>query len=137
MTERSEGVAVGCTALLGDNREQVRQLLRDWHARMAEMEKQVGTLMALLQAAPESALVSSVYAVAGMATEATAARIGCCQEWLDAWWLEHNFGEHDMKAGLRNERLRTIETIDDLADLIFDDMTHNAQHNRPASAGPG
>ena len=101
--------------------DQKESMLREWQTRMAACEESVSVLVELTGASPESQLIDSIYSVMDLATRQASDLIGCADEWLTAWWLEHQFGEVPMKAGLSGQPLREIKTIEELAALIFDD----------------
>lgn len=102
-------------------REHRLQIMTEWGGRMKDCEEAVSVLVELTGASPESKLIDAIYRVMGLATRQASDLIGCADEWLTAWWLEHQFGEVPMKAGLSGQPLREIRTIEDLAALIFDD----------------
>ncbi len=101
--------------------DQKLSMLKTWQERMQACEAATDALINLTMAAPESPLIHSIYSVMGLATRQTADLIGCADEWLTAWWLEHKFGELPMMAGLPGQPLREIKTIEELAALILDD----------------
>lgn len=78
-------------------------------------------LINLTMATPESPAINAIYSVMGLATRQAADLVGCSADWLNAWWLEHRFGERPMMAGLPGQPLREIKTIEELAALILDD----------------
>jgi len=110
--------------------EQKLALLTTWQERMQACESVTVDLIALTGAAPESRLIDAIYSVMGLATRQAADLIGCAEEYLTAWWLEHQFGERPMQAGLVGEPLRNIRTIEELAALII------TEGQRRESAGP-
>ena len=102
-------------------REQKITMLTTWQERMQACESATTQLVSLTGAAPESPLIDSIYSVMGLATRQAADLIGCADEYLAAWWLEHQFGLSPMRAGPVGEPLRTICTLDDLLALICDE----------------
>ena len=102
-------------------REQNLAMLKTWQERMQACEHATTQLVSLTGAAPESPLIDAIYSVMGLATRQAADLIGCSDQWLSAWWLEHQFGLSPMRAGLEGEPLRTICTLDDLLKMICDD----------------
>lgn len=100
-------------------------ILTAWQQRMQDCEAQMTAVNALFGAAPESPLPAAVYHLMGDYTRTIAARIDWCGDTLAAWWLEHNFGERPMQIGLGNEPLRTVSTIEELAQFIADDHAKN------------
>lgn len=107
-------------------REQKLAALKAWQERMQACEAATDDLIALTMAAPESPLIDAIYSVMGLATRQAADLVGCVDEWLTAWWLEHQFGERTMRAGLVGEPQRDISTLDDLLALICEDEVTNA-----------
>lgn len=102
-------------------REQKLAILTTWQERMRACEDATTQLVSLTGAAPESPLIDAIYSVMGLATRQASDLIGCGDEWLSAWWLEHQFGLSPMRAGLEGKTLHTISTLDDLFALICDD----------------
>ncbi|MGH8117650.1 MAG: hypothetical protein ACREPY_12990 [Rhodanobacteraceae bacterium] len=88
---------------------------------MQALEARMRELHTLLGHTPESPLPDAVYRVAGAYTDAVSALLDVVPEWLQAWWLEHDFGTRAMQAGLNGEPLRELATLDALLDLIVDD----------------
>lgn len=101
--------------------DQKTAMLREWQTRMSACEDAVSNFVELTGASPESKLIDSIYRVMGLSTRQAADLVGCLADWLDAWWLEHRFGERPMMAGLPGQPLREIKTIEELAALILDD----------------
>lgn len=108
------------------SREQKLAMLTAWQERMQACEVATDDLIALTMASPESPLIDAIYSVMGLATRQAADLVGCGDDWLTAWWLEHRFGERPMQAGLTGEPLRDISTLDDLLALICDDEAKEA-----------
>src|SRR3546814_9810432 len=81
--------------------EDAIRILTTWQERMQDCEQRMGELGALIGTSPEAPLQASVYGLMGDYTKAISTRLGCSDEWLEAWWLEHNFGEWPMSAGDR------------------------------------
>lgn len=102
-------------------REQKLAMLKTWQERMQACEHATTQLVSLTGAAPESPLIDAIYRVMGLATRQAADLTGCADEYLMAWWLEHQFGERPMQAGLVGEPMRDISTLGDLVALICDD----------------
>ena len=89
---------------------------------MRECEAQMDALSGLIGINPESPLQSAVYGLMGEHTRRVADLIGCPDEWLEAWWLDHKFGDDPMHAGLVGEPMREITTLEQLLALICDDL---------------
>ena len=72
-------------------------------------------------ATPESKLVDAVSNLQMLATKQASRLTDVGYEMLEAWWLEHDLGDKPMKAGLKDEPLRDIKTLEELMALICDD----------------
>ena len=107
--------------------EKAEKQIREFHARVTEIERVTDAMNSFLSMTPESVLNAAIWALVGGYTDAidAAYNIG---GWLEWWWLECRLGKNPMQAGLAGEELRTISTIDDLVRLICDDIakTNNA-----------
>ena len=90
------------------------ELLKEWQARLAECEAQIDRLNELTGMSPESPLCEAITALMGFATRTVAKAAGFDLDTLEAWWFEHGLGDSPMRAGIGNEPLRTIRTIEDL-----------------------
>lgn len=109
------------------NRADALALLEKWQVCMVEAEQQLSALDGVLGTHPEAPLPSAMWHLMGELTRQVAARIGCCDEWLEAWWLDHQFGERPMQAGIVGEPLRNIATLQQLAELIVNDIEKSDQ----------
>lgn len=98
------------------------QHLRPWQDAMQALEEQLQALIHLLDCHPESPLITAIHALQGLATRQTAALAGTTDDWLEAWWLEADFGANPLKAGLVGEPLRTITMLEELVALVIDDL---------------
>jgi hypothetical protein len=103
------------------NRPEALHLLTRWQERMQDANDNMDALAQIIGCTPESPLQSAIYGLMGDYTQQVADRIGCSTEWLEAWWLDHNFGERPMSAGIVGEPLRDISTLEDLVALIVGD----------------
>ena len=92
-------------------------LAETWEAAMVELDAQMDSLTTLVGVAPESPLPAAIYRLQGAYTRAVSDLLGISSEWLEAWWLEHNYGERPMQAGLKGEPLRNITTLAELLAL--------------------
>ena len=103
------------------NRTARETLIREWHERVADVEKQIDALKELTGLSPESPLHASVMLMAHAYTltvEGVLARDNVC--WLEWWWLECNLGSTPRAASPSNDTpLRVIATIDDLVLLVL------------------
>lgn len=102
-------------------RDEILRHLTAWQDAVREVDKQYDALHALTGLTPESPLWKAVGAMQNLLTEQTAKLCSIGREWLDAWWLEHDFGAKPMQAGLKGQPLREIKTLEELVDLICDD----------------
>lgn len=93
-----------------------------WQTAMVELDAQMDSLTSLVGVAPESPLPAAIYKLQGAYTRAVSAMLGISDEWLEVWWLEHNYGDRPMKAGLKGEPLRNITTLAELLALVRDDQ---------------
>ena len=95
--------------------------LQAWQDCMHELEQQTDTLIELTGSTPEaSPLLCAIQALQGLATRQVAEMTDTPIDWLEAWWMEHHFGERPMRAGLVGEELRDIVTLEELVELICD-----------------
>lgn len=101
--------------------------LTQWQERMQGMEEQIDALRTLLEPAPESALLTAIFAIMGGYTSEIAGRIEWNLECLEDWWMQHRFGERPMQIGFVGEPLRTISTIEELSKFIDDDNERSRQ----------
>lgn len=97
-------------------------VLRAWQAAMQAAETQVDALQEMMGINPEAPLFDALCRLMGLATRQAADLIGAPADWLEAWWLEHQLGATPMQAGLRDEPLRALASIEDLAAIIADDQ---------------
>lgn len=102
--------------------DEIRQTLRFWNDSMQECEQRMDQLADLAGQVVESPLGDAVYHVMGEYTKAVADMIGWDESVLSDWWVSHQFGERPMKIGFAGDEMRTIATIDALADFIIDDL---------------
>lgn len=95
--------------------------LQDWQDTMQAVDISLQTLTELLGYEPEAPLIAAVHALQGLATRQAAELTDTPLDLLEAWWMEHHFGERPMRAGLQGEALRDIGTLEELVTLICDD----------------
>lgn len=103
-------------------REEILHDLTQWQERMKGCEDAMDSLSLVIGSNPEAPLQSSVFALMGELTRQISIRNGFCEEWLESWWLECQFGATALVAGLPGEPLREITTLDGLVALITDDI---------------
>lgn len=109
------------------NEEHIRSSLKRWHESMQECDLRMSELSELTGQFVESPLGDAVYHVMGEYTKAVAELIGWDNAVLEDWWCSHNFGEKPMAIGFSGEPMQRIETIDQLADFIIDDLRRGEQ----------
>lgn len=103
------------------NRDEKIALLKQWEEAAKGAHAYMEKVSCLLEVEPESPLRETLFALSTFAWTQVAEKIGCSTEWLELWVIEHEFGKSPMRAGLKGEPMRTITTIDGLADLILAD----------------
>lgn len=91
-----------------------------WQSVMIELDAQMDSLTSLVGVAPESPLPAAIYRLQGAYTRAVSDLLGISSEWLEVWWMEHDYGERPMKAGLKGDPLRNITTLAELLALVRD-----------------
>ena len=94
--------------------------MQECDLRMSELSELTGEIV-------ESPLGNSVYHVMGEYTKAVADLIEWDEGTLSAWWLSHQFGELPLNISFTGEPARHIETIDQLADFIIEDLRRGEQ----------
>ena len=102
--------------------EEITRRLREWQKAMQSTEKAFSDLSAVVGCRPEAPLFTTITAMQELATRQLSELLGDTDEWLEIWWLENAFGEKPLKVQLPGEDWREIVTIEDLAQLIFDDL---------------
>jgi len=102
--------------------DKIRSTLTGWQKSMQECDCRMDQLAELTGMVAESPLGDAVYHVMGCYTKAVADLIGWPNDYLEAWWLEHQFGEKPMGFGFPGEELRTIADIDVLTDFVIEDL---------------
>lgn len=105
----------------------IRQALRRWHAAMQECDARMDQLAELAGQVVESPLGDAVYHVMGEYTKAVADMIGWDNAVLEDWWCSHGFGEKPMAISFAGEPTQRLETIDQLADFIIEDLRRGEQ----------
>ena len=104
------------------NPEMIRAALFRWNAAMKECDARMDQLAELSGPVVESPLGNAVYGLMGEYTKTVAEMIGWDHSTLEDWWCSNNFGERPMKIGFSGEELRSIDSIEALADFIIDDL---------------
>ena len=111
--------------------EKNEKRLREWQEAMVVVEEVISDLMRIVGQEPEAPLHSTVSALQGLVTRQVAEiistsedwlEISTSEDWLEAWWIEYSFGEKPMKVRLPGEDWREIKSIEELAQVIYDDL---------------
>lgn len=102
--------------------ERITAILQRWHAALLDCDSRLDELAAVVGPVVDSPLAGAVYRVMGAYTKAVADQIGWCEETLEAWWTEHQFGARPLKIGFVGEPMRSIATIEDLAAFVAEDL---------------
>lgn len=106
--------------------ERIAEILTKWQAVMRECELRMDQLAALVGPVVDSPIGDSVYRVMGAYTKQVADVIEWCDETLESWWIDHNFGERPMGIGFPGEELRMISTVEELSSFIAEDLKRAA-----------
>lgn len=109
------------------NESELKTLLTAWHQVMLECDQRMDQLAEIVGSVIETPLGDAVYHLMGQYTELLADKIGWDADTLTAWWCENDFGNRPMRIGFRDESLRTIETIDQLAEFIAEYLRRSCQ----------
>lgn len=109
--------------------QRMEVMVREWHARMVEMEEQLGAFEAVTGSSPEAPLQASILALAGMSIKAMNCAFSGVDVWLDWWWLECGLGSTPMEAGMP---LRKVATLDDFVQLLHDESHREFQERERA-----
>lgn len=105
--------------------EKVERAIRNFDARVREIERVTEVMAGVLSMAPECELHSTIWSIIGGYLEALGAAYHI-EVWLEWWWMECGLGQRPKQAGLPGEELRMIANIDDLVRLICDDLAQAA-----------
>lgn len=102
------------------NRADVLAILRPWHERTVELQRQWDALEALVGAASaDHPFATSIWKMHEAYTRAIAEKVGDDGEWLDWWHYECNLGQTPKEAyrALGTKALR-VSTLERLATVI-------------------
>ncbi len=105
--------------------DKIEQVIRDFDARVREIDRVTDTLNSVLLMSPESEFYGAVWSIIHGYMEAISA-VYPIEGWLEWWWLECGLGSMPQKAGLPGDELRTIANIDDLVRIVCDDIARSA-----------
>lgn len=100
--------------------DEALRIAERWQDAMVECDAQMDSLCTLIGVSPESPLPAAIYKMQGAYTRAVSDLLGISSEWLEVWWMEHDYGERPMKAGLKGDPLRNITTLAELLALVRD-----------------
>jgi predicted Zn-dependent peptidase len=108
------------------SKQMILDVLAKWQSTMQECEQRMDDLASLVGHIADSPLGDAVYHLMGAYTESVADMIEWPDEYLEAWWTEHAFGEKPMNIGFSGEPLKTISTIEQLAAFVAEDLRRSA-----------
>lgn len=106
---------------------EILAILKPWHERTADLEEKMNALRDLLDMAPENSFSGAVYAVVGGYTRMVAERLDWDAAMLEDWIFAHQLGSRPMHAGFPGEAMRTLSTVEQLAQFIADDHTRSVK----------
>ena len=93
-----------------------KQAIREWAARMTELEKQVAALQTLVGPIVETPLGDAIWRMAEAYTEATDPTD---EGWLDWYWLENNLGAKGLSCSSgEGEPMKPIHNIEDMIEVL-------------------
>ena len=95
-----------------------RALLEAWQAHMQAVEARMDVLRRELFVAPESPLWSAISQMQEAYTHATSDALGWSRCWLEAWWLEAEFGDKPMECGWVDAPWQALSTLDELLEFM-------------------
>lgn len=104
-----------------EQKDRIASAIRNFHARALAAQAVLDAVDDVLDITPESKLNQAVWDLVGGYISAldAAYSIG---PWLEWWWNECTLGEKPGMAGIRNEPMRKIRTLDDLIGIALDDL---------------
>lgn len=106
--QRSEGVTVGCTALLGH-----------WLTRFAELESAYKSAREVLGCPPDSPLIAAMYGAFDDYTKMLARVVGDEDGWLEWFLWENDAGKKGLAAKAAHQKKeRPVKTLNDLCRLL-------------------
>lgn len=101
--------------------QEILATLLAWQMAMVECSNKMDRLRALVGDLTESPFGDAINGLMDAYTESVAVQIGWDGNALTAWWLDHDFGAKPMQIGLKDEPLRRVSNLDELA-FIVDDL---------------
>jgi hypothetical protein len=101
--------------------EKVETAIREFHNFAIEMRELLDKMNELFSMEPEGNFYNLMFSLSGRYIKALdyAFSIG---GWLEWWLLECDLGKKVMQAGLKDEPMRDIETLDDFIKIVCDDL---------------
>ena len=97
----------------------IEQAIREFDKHARAVESLIEGFKVVADPAPESMLCSTVFDLLDAYRKTIEDQHGI-DGWLDWWRLECRLGETPLEAGLADEEMRTIATLDDLIALVID-----------------
>lgn len=97
------------------------EILTAWQDAMRESDKVISTLQSALGLWPESPVLNAIGALQELATKQAAALAGTSPDWLEAWWVDGDFGETQLEVSIHGGESQIIATLDDLIAAIAAD----------------
>lgn len=108
---------------------EILQILSKWQEAILATTKEFSVLEHMFGAAPEAPLPTAIHGLIGAYTHAVADLLGWDYGTLEDWIYTHNFGERPMEIGFSGQPLRTMKSIEDLAQFIFEDLARGAKES--------
>ena len=98
----------------------IEQAIRDFDKHARDVESLIDGFKVVADPAPESMLCNTVFGLLTAYRKTIEDQHGIDDDWLEWWRLECSLGETPLEAGLADEEMRTIATLDDLIALVID-----------------
>jgi hypothetical protein len=108
---------------------EILKTLTKWQEAILAVTTEFSVLEHMFGAAPEGPLPTAIHSLIGAYTHAVSDVLGWDYGTLEDWIYTHNFGERPMEIGFSGQPLRTMKTIEDLAQFIFEDLARNAKES--------
>lgn len=100
-------------------RAEVLAILRPWHERTVELQRQWDAFAALTCAADDSPLADAIWRVHKEYTKAVADRVGDADDWLNWWHYECQLGRRPQNAHKKfGDDALSVSTLGRLATVI-------------------
>jgi hypothetical protein len=101
--------------------DEIKAKLAEWQSLQKPFAAAYEAFEKLTGADPDCELLSPMFALWEAYTAATAELIGDAGEWLEWYEYQCHMGERPSAVTFPDGREMTIETLDDLAELIMDE----------------